>query len=302
MPRMSDWPPVIALVLAVAVPLALVRAYAKAHGELLEEWARAHAVELTPENRPVVVRYLRTGRILRTWGVVGGLLLPSVVELVLSGRVQLLGFGTDGTAAPYAGPMGAFVGYLVGALCAEVSTARRVDPARRSASLVPRELGQYMPRVLLYAQRALGIAVLLGALVLGVVPFDRSAGAVEPQWLVLLTFGGAFAALAVGLEALERWVVRRPQPFISPPLVAADDAIRAQSVHSLAGSGLALLLVACSGIFLGLATSDVALLRATMWLPAVATLLLAIRACMDVGHRPWRVRRPVARPTGARPA
>jgi hypothetical protein len=58
----------------------------------------------------------------------------------------------------------------------------------------------------------------------------------------------------------------------------------------------------CSGVFFGLATSDVAVLRATMWLPAVATLLLAIRACMDVGHRPWRVRRPVPRPTGARPA
>ncbi len=299
---MSDWPAVIALILAVAVPVALVRAYAKVSDELLAEWARAHAVELTPENRPVVARYLRSGRVLRTWGVVGGLLLPSIVELVVSGRIQLLGFGTDGTSAPYAGPMGAFVGYLLGAVIAEVSIARRIDPARRSASVVPRELEQYMPRVLLYAQRALGIAVLAGALALGVVPFKQSAGDVEPQWLALLTFGVALAAFAAGLEALERWVVRRPQPFTSPSLVAADDAIRAQSVHSLAGSGLALLLVAFSGVFFGLATSDVAVLRATMWLPAVATLLLAIRACMDVAHRPWRVRRAVARPTGARPA
>jgi hypothetical protein len=302
MPRMSDWPTVIALILVAAVPVALIRAYAGVSNELLAGWARAHAVELTAENRPVLARYLRTGRVLRTWGVVCGLLLPSVVELVFSGRVQLLGFGTDGTSAPYAGPIGAFVGYLVGALCAELSIARRVDPARRLASVVPRELGQYLPRGLLYAQRALGIAVLLGALALVAVPFDRSAGAVEPHWLVLLTFGGAFAVFAVGLEALERWVVRRPQPFTSPSLVAADDAIRAQSVHSLAGSGLALLLVASSGTFFGLATSDVAVLRATMWLPAIVTLLLAIRACMDVGHRPWRVRRPVPSPTGARPA
>jgi hypothetical protein len=57
MPRMSDWPAVIALMLAVAVPVALVRAYAKVSDELLAEWARAHAVELTRENRPVVARY-----------------------------------------------------------------------------------------------------------------------------------------------------------------------------------------------------------------------------------------------------
>ena len=301
MPRMSGSLLVIALVLAVAVPVVLIRAYAKVSGELLAEWARAHAVELTPENRPVIARYLRTGRVLRTWGVVAGLLLPTAIDLVFNQRVQLLGFGLDGTSAPYAGPIGAFIGYLVGALCAEVSTARRIDPARRSASLVPRELEQYMPRGLLYAQRALGVAVLLGAPALGVVPYDRAAGAMEPQWLALLTFGGAFAAFAVGLEALERWIVRRPQPFTSPSLVAADDAIRAQSVHSLAGSGLALLLVACSGIFFGLATSGVDVLRMTMWLPAFVGVLLAIRACMDIGHRPWRVRRPVPRPSGARP-
>ena len=44
-------------------------------------------------------------------------------------------------------------------------------------------------------------------------------------------------------------MVRRPQPFTSPSLVAADDAIRAQSVHAIAGAGLALLLVALSGVF-----------------------------------------------------
>jgi hypothetical protein len=302
MPRMSGSLPVIAVALAVAVPAGLIRAYAKVSDELLEGWARAHAVELTPENRPVVARYLRTGRMLRTWGVVAGLLLPSVIDLALNGRVQLLGFGLDGRSAPYAGPFGAFVGYLVGALCAEASIARRAGTARRSASVVPRELAQYMPRGLLYAQRGLGVAVLLGAAALGAVPFERSAGAVEPAWLTLLTYGGVFAALAAGLEALERWVVRRPQPFTSPSLVAADDAIRAQSVHSLAGSGLALLLVACSGIFFGLATSSVPVLRSTMWLPTLITLFLAIRACIDVGPRAWRVRRHVATPAGARPA
>ena len=151
--------------------------------------------------------------------------------------------------------MGAFIGYLVGAVCAEVSLARPLGAARRSASLVPRELGDYLPRRMLTLQRGLAIAVVPGVLVLGLVPYDARAS--QPGWLGLVTGAAAFAAFGVGLEALERWLVRRPQPFTGVSLVAADDAIRAQSVHSLAGSGLALLLVVWSGIFAVLAASDV---------------------------------------------
>ena len=154
---------------------------------------------------------------------------------------------------------------------------------------------------MLLTQRALGIAVVLGVLALGLVPYDPQEAA-EPGWLGLITGAAAFAAFALGLEALERWLVRRPQPFTSPSLVAADDAIRAQSLHSLAGSGLALLLVACSGIFVALAASDLAVLRWTMWLPALVALLLSIGACQEIGRRAWRVRRPIARPSGARSA
>jgi len=293
MSSMSDFPLVIALVLALSVPVVLARAYAKVNDKLLAEWAQTHGVELTPESRRMVARYLRRSRVLRTWGALAGLFLPSLVELALNGRVQLLGFGTDGSAAPYAGPIGAFVGYLVGSLYAEVSLARPVDQVRRSASLVPRELADYLPARLLRAQRALGIAAVLGVLVLGLVPYDAREAA-EPEWLSLLTGAAVVAAFAVGLEALERWLVRRPQPFTSPSLVAADDAIRAQSVHSLAGSGLALLLVLCSGICVGLAASDVDVLRWTMWAPALVALFLSIRACLEIGHRGWRVRRPIA--------
>jgi hypothetical protein len=100
---------------------------------------------------------------------------------------------------------------------------------------------------------------------------------------------------------VERWIVRRPQPFTDPPLVAADDAIRAQSVHTLAGAGLALLLLAVSASFAVLAGSDVAL-STWMWLPALAAFLLSVRACLDIGQQPWRVRRGIDRRTGAAPA
>jgi hypothetical protein len=123
-----------------------------------------------------------------------------------------------------------------------------------------------------------------------------------PDWSGLAGGAAFFVGFAVGLEALERWLVRRRQPFTSASLVAIDDAIRAQAVHALAGSGLALLLVGCSGVCAVLAGSDVVVLRWTMWLPALVLLLLALRACLDIGQQPWRVRRGADRPAGAAPA
>jgi hypothetical protein len=176
------------------------------------------------------------------------------VELIRSGELVILGFHSDGSGAPYAGPMEAYIGYLLGAA---------------------------------------------GTLVIGLVPSPLAS---ETDWAVLA--GGAvfFGAFAVALEALERWVVRRPQPFTSPSLVAADDAIRAQSVHAIAGAGLALLLVTLSGLFVVLTASDVDLLNATMWLPALVAFVLSIRACRDIGQQPWHVRRRLDRPAGAAPA
>jgi hypothetical protein len=295
----STLPLLLALALVVVVPVALVRAHAAIGDDLLAEWARARGLQLTPESRPIVARYLRRARVLRTWGAVAGILLPSLIELAWDGRVVVLGFGTDGSSAPLAGPMEAYVGYLLGALCAELSLARPRDPARRTASLVPRELDDYLPRRLLRAQRALGVAVVVGVVTLGLVPYPSSVD--TPSWPGLVGGAAFFGAFAVAVETLERWIVRRPQPFTSPPLVAADDAIRAQSVHALAGSGLAFLLLACSGVFVVLAVSDVALLE-WMWLPALAAFVLSIRACLDIGQQPWRVRRRTDRRAGAAPA
>jgi hypothetical protein len=265
--------------------------------EQLVHWADARGFDLTPENRPVVARYLRRARLLPTLGALAGVLLPTLVQMVLHGELVVLGFHSDGSGAPYAGPFEIYIGYLLGALCAEVSLARPRDPARRSASLVPRDLDGYLPRRLLLAQRTLGVAIVLGVIVTGLVPYPSPAS--DPDWSALAIGAAFFGAFAVGLEALERWIVRRPQPFTSASLVAADDAIRAQSVHAVAGSGLALLLVALSGLFAVLTASDVELLTWTMWLPALAAFVLSIRVCRDIGQQPWHVRRRVDRRAGA---
>jgi hypothetical protein len=283
----SSAPLTLAIVLAVAIPVALWRAYRRDES-LVERWAHDHGLELTPENRPLVARYLRNARVLRTWGAVAGAILPSLIELAVSGRLQVLGFGTDGESAPL-GFGTIFLGYLVGALCAEVSLARPKPGLRRSASLVRRELGDYLPPAAVLAQRAAAATGALGLLAIAVVPYPAEVSNASPLALTLVAAG--VVGFGAGLEAIERWLVRRPQPFTSPPVIAADNAIRAQSISVVAGAGLALLLLFCSGVALGLQASDVAVLRTAMIIPAAVCLLAALAVCQGVGDGSGRVRR-----------
>ena len=107
-------PLVLALVLVVVISWELVRAY-RFDDRIPERWAGDHGLELTEESRPLVRRHLRRSRLWRTWGGVLGATLPTLIDYVLNGRVQVLGFGTDGQNAPL-GFGSIFVGYLLGAL------------------------------------------------------------------------------------------------------------------------------------------------------------------------------------------
>lgn len=73
--------------------------------------------------------------------------------------------------------------------------------------------------------------------------------------------------------------------------MAADDAIRAQSVRSVAGAGVAVLLLAMGSACSALFSSDVPLLRWTMWVPGISSWFLAMWACTQHAHQPWLVRR-----------
>jgi hypothetical protein len=284
----------LAIILAIAIAVELYRAY-RVDDRYIARWARERGLELTAENRAMVTRYVRRARVFRTWGGVAGAVLPSLLEYVINGRVQVLGFGSDGNNAPL-GFGSIFVGYLVGALCAELSTVRPARGARRRASLVPRELTSYVPRRVVLAQRIAAVAGAAGTVAIAAVPYPASTS--NPGSATLALIAVLVLALGAGLEAVERWFVRRPQPYADPALVAADDTIRAQSIRAVAGAGLAVLLLYCSGVSLALQAADVAVLQATMPVPAVVCLVGSLLACSGISDGPWRVRRP-ARATGA---
>ncbi|MEA2686220.1 MAG: hypothetical protein QOE93_1415, partial [Actinomycetota bacterium] len=244
------------LICLTIVVLALQRAHREVDDKFVDVWAQAHALTLTSENRPMVSWYLRTARLLRTWGALGGLFLPPIV-------LAALGFDAGAVF-----PIWIFLGYLAGALYAELSLVRPVQ-GDRTASLVPRDLADYLPRRLLIAQRGLGILIGAGSILAAIAPYgNRTTKGLGLHGAGVLAVGLVGVASSICLERVQRWVVRRPQPFTEPALVAADDAIRAQSVHSLAGSGLAALLVLNTLVAWALAVSDVQVLRWTMWIPS----------------------------------
>jgi hypothetical protein len=283
-----SFPATLALVLAVAIPLELLRAY-RWRDDVAEGWAREHGVALTDESRPLVTRHLRRARVLRTWGAVTGAVLPTAVEYALSGRVVVLGFGTDGDSTPL-GFGTIFVGYLIGALVAEISFTRPVAHGRRAASLAPRRLTDYLPRRVVVAQRALAAAGALGVVAFAAVPYASSVD--PPGVAAAAVWAAAVLAFAAGLEAIERRLVARPQPFATPAMIAADDALRAHSIRAVAGAGLALLLLLGSGVSLALQASDVAALRIVMVVPAAVCLVLSVLVCPAMGESAWRVQRP----------
>jgi hypothetical protein len=270
------------LIIPVALVLVVLsRAYGEVDDDFLVEWSEAHGLHLTPVNRPMVRWYLRNARVLRTWGALAGIFLPALAAAALNGQPQV--------------PQGwtwIFVGYLVGALYAELSLVRPIGPGPRAASIVPRDLEHYLPRPLVRAQRGVGVATVIGALVVGVLPYGERSPGGAPNTAVVVALGLVAAAFAVGLERLQRWLVERPQPFVDPELLAADDAIRSQSVHSLAGAGLAILLLLAGSVCWAMAQSDVQVLRWVMWVPGLLSFLVALYVCLYYGHRAWRVRRP----------
>lgn len=73
-------------------------------------------------------------------------------------------------------------------------------------------------------------------------------------------------------------------------MLKADDAIRRQSVHSIAGAGMGLQWLLASVALWALAGSDVEVLRWTMWLPAILAWIIALTRCTYYDSGVWQRR------------
>jgi hypothetical protein len=245
-------------------------------GAKAERWAASRGLALTAENRGTVVDYLHDAGLLRGLGLLAGIVLPSIWSWALGVRQTVV--------PPWTW---ACLGYLVGALYAEISLRR---PRGNRASTTPRRLHDYLRPVLRRGQVLLAVALVV-----------TSAGALMAPWRTE-NFGGSVApvvvAATVGLIGtpimilVEGWLVRRPQPVLSPAQLAADDAIRSQSVQSVAASWLALQLGFLSVPLFALGTTGIRGFGA-LTLAGIACVWLGVLVCFNFGHLGWRVRRPL---------
>jgi hypothetical protein len=262
-------------------------------------WAAAEGVRLDATTEPAVTAYLRTRRNLRQIGAVGGLLVaPAVtagtgIDLQVPGLVWFL------------------TGYLLGCLWAELALTRRSGAVRRSASLRPRRLGDYLPAGMLRAQVAAPAAVLVLGVVCGWL-IDPDIDPLASGWAVgaepevlrrgAVLAGGLGVASMAGILAAQRLIIRRPQPFTDPDHVAVDDALRSSSARLLGGTGIAVVgvLAATQLSYLAVAAEG-----AASGLAGVSSLVVLLTSLLQWRwwpHRGWRVRRaPVSPPTSALP-
>jgi hypothetical protein len=242
----------------------------------LTRFTNRYGLELEPETRAAVIRSVRRGRTGRLVGAALGLSLVPVLSA--------LGVGIPSQSVIYG-----LIGYLLGAFVTSlVPTSLGVEVRR--ASLVPRRPSDYLPR----------LALITPSLAVGISTLAVIAYVIEPRRAVV-NFNGSPAGLAAATIAAAatfiaiRVVVARPQPLTTPGLVAVDDAVRTQAVHTLAGSGIAVALFGtgtCLWAMGGYAAPG--------WLHVtgiVAGLGALIGALYAWGFRsaPWRVQRTMPR-------
>ena len=128
------------------------------------------------------------------------------------------------------------IGYLVGAFVAALIPGLQTTEPRR-ASLVPRRPSDYLPRLALVTP-----TIALGASALAMIVY-----VLEPHQANESTSGGGAGLLLTAIGAAAtllavRVVVGRAQPLTTAGLVATDDALRTQAIHTLAGAGIAVTL------------------------------------------------------------
>lgn len=250
-----------------------IRAY-RFSGDLVEPWAQERDLEIDSTNRAMVAWYLRTSRTLRLLGVVAGFVLAPLLTLAL---------GDESSGAGYVW-LAAIAGYLVGVAYAEVALRR---PSGTHASVRRRVLSDYLsPWAKRGQRRTAGFAAVFAALAVAVPMRESQPVSMEARVAVL----AAVPVVLGGVELLQRWLVRRPQPVVSTSLLLADDAIRRQSVHSVSGAGMGLLWLLAGVAMWTLAGSDVQVFRWTMWIAGLLAWGIALGACTRYDNGVWQRR------------
>lgn len=220
---MSHTVPALLILLAVAA-LLVFASVLTAGGPVplasAQRFARNYSLTLNDTNGPSVVRALATMHRWRRFGLACGFAFGALSAL-FEGQLNI-NFTTM------------FLGWFAGAVVAQWRINAPVSGARRSASLTPRTVRDYLSG---FAWGALCVTLaLVAAGVLGA----GIAAAGQPSLRLDWAVGAAEAALGCALmAAAARRVLARGRPS-ETVLAEADDALRKHSLAVIVGSAIAL--------------------------------------------------------------
>ena len=268
-----NWSYVVTNGLWAALPVILaVLAVRPVSSREMRRFCGRYSVECSAETSSTLARSIRRGRAGRLGGAAIGLSLSPV----LSGL---------GVSIPNEGLLYGLIGYLVGAFVAAlIPGLPRTEPRR--ASLVPRRPSDYLSRLALLAP-----TIALGASALAVIVYN-----LEPHQANVTSNGAPVGLLMTAVAAAGtllgvRVVVGRAQPMTTADLVAADDAMRTQAVHTLAGAGIAVALFGTAASLFGMGvTASAQGLQVIGVLGGVAALVGSLVA-WGLRGAAWRVPR-----------
>lgn len=189
----------------------------------VRRWGGRSGLELGPTEVPVVRRSIRSTRLS---GLVGGLIGFLAVPLAVGAPI--------GSLTSWLTAAGAMVAMTV---VGELRT-HRPSGAVRSASLAQRDVAGYSPARVGEVSRAAALAAMVLVAIASLVPGITVATDSQPDGLRVLAILLAAPLTVVLIEWAQRWIAARPQPAGDERSTRLDDAIRARSIHVLAGAEL----------------------------------------------------------------
>ena len=242
----------------------------------VRRWATRSGLELTPGEEAPVRRAIRTTR---TAGLLGALLGFVVIPIAFQ----------TGT--------GVFANWLIAAavmvallVVGELRTHRPSGEVV-SARLDVRSVDQYLPGRAADLSRWAAAATMVLVAAAPLVPEVSLASGTRPTAGTVLATLVLAPLTVVVVERVQQWIVTRPQPMTSDRAVRIDDAIRARSVHVLAGAELFLELQ-----LLSIALWGIGFRRQWVVLAVVSGLVAVIGlvASVRVSNRRWTGRAAVS--------
>lgn len=276
-----------ALVVAILGALALLVASMvrrSSDAAKVRAWTAAYDLELTDRNRYTVLSFVELSTTIRVIGGFAGIPVGLLVDDVTGLRT------TDG---------GTWVAWVIGGWTLSALWAGREfrwPPGDGVASLLPRRTADYLPArlrlapllpVLVTAGLALSARQRLTTADLAPTPWPATAH--------LAAVVGLTALIAIATTAAIARTVGRRQPPLHPDVLAADDAIRTNVAHQVAGGGTAVGFVVAARLATSLGTPPAGVGGSAVPFAAVLVLWLAAIVSWRLStYRAWRVRRDLA--------